>query len=335
VTSAGDHSNTQFATLALWIARRHGAGGEVREALRRVEERFRAAQAEDGSWSYQATVAIKAGAPPLPPAAPGRQPWGPVRSGGWARDGRRSWTGLDDGDLVPGFPGPGAFPQAPWPQPNPKPIKSKGVFCTSNTCAGLLALAVGHGIEPGRSHALGGNILNDHAIAAALRYLNKAIANVPGPKGQQGRLLDGMDDGYTLWSIERVGTLYGLKRIGSREWYPWAAEWLVGSQRPDGSWWDGCGPPIDTCFALLVLRRTNLAPDLTHALQGPQKSPSTPPPPRLKEGLPRDQGAQRGPTDPGTAPRGGLAVTPPPEPGVRRGLPDTGTAPKARDQKTP
>jgi hypothetical protein len=48
-----DNSNTQFACLALWIARRHGL--PVGAALARAEERFRKTQRGDGGWSYQPT----------------------------------------------------------------------------------------------------------------------------------------------------------------------------------------------------------------------------------------------------------------------------------------
>jgi hypothetical protein len=45
-----DNSNTQFATLALWIARRYGV--PVDNALKRVGARFRASQHADGGWAY-------------------------------------------------------------------------------------------------------------------------------------------------------------------------------------------------------------------------------------------------------------------------------------------
>jgi hypothetical protein len=45
-----DNSNTQFATLALWIGRRYGL--PVENALKRVETRFRRTQHADGGWGY-------------------------------------------------------------------------------------------------------------------------------------------------------------------------------------------------------------------------------------------------------------------------------------------
>jgi hypothetical protein len=48
-----DNSNTQFATMALWIARRHGM--PTHEALKQVAARFRASQQATGTWAYQAS----------------------------------------------------------------------------------------------------------------------------------------------------------------------------------------------------------------------------------------------------------------------------------------
>lgn len=45
-----DNSNTQFATLALWIAHRYGLPAQ--DALKRVEARFRTTQHADGGWGY-------------------------------------------------------------------------------------------------------------------------------------------------------------------------------------------------------------------------------------------------------------------------------------------
>lgn len=49
----GDNSNTQFATLALWVARRHGL--PVEQALTRLDKRFRASQNADGGWGYHSS----------------------------------------------------------------------------------------------------------------------------------------------------------------------------------------------------------------------------------------------------------------------------------------
>jgi hypothetical protein len=151
----------------------------------------------------------------------------------------------------------------------------------SNTCAGLLALAVEQGLAdveraPGE----------DGAGAGGLRFLGETVHRAPPPRSGTGHGFSGVDavyDPYFFWSLERTAAIYDLRVIGDREWYPWAAERLVDAQEPDGSWQNGCPARDDTCFALLVLRRTNLTPDLTAALQkrppegahaGPGRGPS-------------------------------------------------------------
>jgi hypothetical protein len=144
----------------------------------------------------------------------------------------------------------------------------------ANTCSGLLALAAGHGInsQTGREARplVGPRGENDRAVARGLERL--AHFPLPGLLREGGRAelvgLEHFYELYTLWSVERVATLYDLKTIGDREWYPGVAYQLVRAQHADGQWHHGRGAPIDTAFALLVLRRSNLLPDLTAAIQG-------------------------------------------------------------------
>jgi hypothetical protein len=53
----GDNSNTQFALLALWVARRHGAPlGRIFDL---AERRFRSTQHLDGGWGYMGLIGVK------------------------------------------------------------------------------------------------------------------------------------------------------------------------------------------------------------------------------------------------------------------------------------
>ena len=76
---------------------------------------------------------------------------------------------------------------------------------------------------------------------------------------------------YFLWSVERVAMLYDLKTIGGKDWYAWGAQILVHNQRAGGEWpsefYHGHSLPLNTCFALLFLRRSNLVQDLTDNLR--------------------------------------------------------------------
>src|SRR5260370_31779251 len=63
--------------------------------------------------------------------------------------------------------------------------------------------------------------------------------------------------------------------IGKTDWYRWAADVLLKSQQNDGGWYGSyASGGVDTCFALLVLARANVAKDLARNLRG-----------RLKDGV--------------------------------------------------
>jgi hypothetical protein len=64
-TAGSDNSNTQFALMGLWIARRHGM--PVDKALERVEVRFRTTVQKFGGWGYGPRV-------PQPGDKPGNLP---------------------------------------------------------------------------------------------------------------------------------------------------------------------------------------------------------------------------------------------------------------------
>jgi hypothetical protein len=213
-----DNSNTQFAILALWIARRQGM--PVDDAFQHVDTHIRRSQNDDGGWSYMSNKG--------------------------------------------------------------KPVTLGMGSTPSMTCAGLLGLAVSRGsaneailrtegkakllTDPGK----------DPAIKAGLVALGASLQSDPS-QPQQLPMLNARTNGrgyYLLWSLERVAVAYGLDMISGKDWYGWGTGILLGNQRNDGSW-QGEFPEggVDTCFALLFLRRANIAPDLTAALQGKAQNP--------------------------------------------------------------
>jgi hypothetical protein len=159
------------------------------------------------------------------------------------------------------------------------------------TCAGLLGLAMGYGSaneavlrtdpdvkEPkkGKPSKAVRDPGKDPAVRAGLQALGTSIGfpaartklPVPViPPGLGDRIY------YFMWSLERVAVAYDLRTIGHKDWYAWGSEILVASQAADGSWQAKYGASVDTCFALLFLRRANLAPDLTASLKGRVKDP--------------------------------------------------------------
>jgi hypothetical protein len=130
----------------------------------------------------------------------------------------------------------------------------------SMTCAGLMSLALELGTSPGyvrSSSSRWTTVVSDSAITGGFRFLGKAFDTIA-----DGGAVDAWGRLYFLWSLERVAAVYGLEKIGSREWYPWTAELLVRIQQDDGSWPHEGPGPVATCFALLILRRSNLTRDL-------------------------------------------------------------------------
>jgi hypothetical protein len=264
MTGYDDNSIGQFATLALWAARKHGL--PVRASLQAVGQRYRAKQNADGSWNYH-----------------DRNPF--------LRD--------------------------------------------TSTCAGLIGLAVAHGIEdeeqpakagaPKVAHAPLTDIAKDPAVEKGLRYLGGVVGKVPAvdpaererrhkhtatmedalrrletaaPQERQqliqqliqldkapllrGIYFDGDNWGdlYFLWSLERMAVIYDLKRVGEKDWYAWGSEIILDAQSSDGSWRERFPGVPDTCFALLFLMRANIVKDLTDKLRQARRAvvPGAPPP---------------------------------------------------------
>ncbi len=150
----------------------------------------------------------------------------------------------------------------------------------SMTCAGLLGLAAAHGataeiaLEKGKTAPNPGK---DRFIKAGLIILGSAIGQPIGKRRPDAPLmnipLSGNESYYFFWSLERVAMALDLKTIGGKDWYGWGADVLLSNQAPDGSWQHDYGPTVDTCFALLFLKRANLASDLTARLKGKLQDP--------------------------------------------------------------
>ncbi len=95
---------------------------------------------------------------------------------------------------------------------------------------------------------------------------------------------------YYMYGLERSGILGRFRFLGERDWYLDGAEALMGQQAPQGAF----GHAVDTCFALLFLKRA------TSRHAAPVITPSDPPPPA--ERAPAATPAVPAPAPP-TAPR--------------------------------
>lgn len=147
------------------------------------------------------------------------------------------------------------------------------------TCAGLMGLAIGFGaknLKEGADRqpklenpeALG----KDPKVMSGLKYVGDFIAAAGGDANELSRNL------YFMWSLERVGMVYGLNTIGRVDWYDWGASILLRTQNRDGSWISNShSATMDnaTSFALLFLSRANLAEDLSDKLKGKVNDPGT------------------------------------------------------------
>jgi hypothetical protein len=202
----------------------------------------------------------------------------------------------------------------------------------SMTCAGLMSLAMRYGVINGQGRDIRpGQPLrvHDFAVQQGLRYLAQSLDKV-AIVGDRISGVEARDPLYFLWSLERMAVIYDLKKIGNREWYPWAAEMLVETQRPDGAW-TGLGEPVSTCFALLILKRSNFAHDLQLAVQEPPSRPVRDlGRPTIVQGRDAILGSTGKPPStvamPGTA--GGVAPSNPLGPSIAR-TPNTGTKAEA------
>ncbi|MGH7169044.1 MAG: HEAT repeat domain-containing protein, partial [Gemmataceae bacterium] len=185
----------------------------------------------------------------------------------------------DGGWTYTPMPPPLNFPDRPMRIP-------PGMGATASmTCAGLLALAIADGatLEYLREHKPNAklpDLSKDKHLNKGLQALGAVIENPKGVKAQRpGQPFGpvnrvGGRTYYFLWSLERVAVALNLDTIGKKDWYGWGAEILVDNQLPNGSWvgdYGICG--ADTCFALLFLKRANLARDLSAQIKGKMKDP--------------------------------------------------------------
>ncbi len=197
VTPTTDNSNTHFAMLGLWAARKHDVPTDRSFSL--LARRYKTSQNADGTWSYA-----------------------------YVRNGE-----------------PG------------------GAHAMTNIA--LLGLAIGHVMEADPSV----RPEKDPRVINAFSALSKQIGepagridNRPLPKDIGGL--------YYMWGMERIAVLYDVRQLDKKDWYTWGAEILLCHQKSDGSWLEGGypgeHPVLNTCFALLFLKRANLTPDLSRKL---------------------------------------------------------------------
>ena len=232
-----DNSNTQFAVLAVWAARKHGV--PVEQALDLILVRFMKYQnLNTGNWSYSGPMvggAPGSGSPSMYCAGLLGMATGIAR-----REDRRLKV------EPPAKPEGGA-------KPPPAP---------SDPFAGT-----GDKPAPKKPPARAADAL-DVVVQRAFAGLGLTFADQLRKGLLQAHGGHGTGDLYFLWSMERVGVIYGVDKIGGFDWYDLGSTVIVRTQGPDGSWTvGGYGAEVNTAFAVLFLCRSNLARDLSGKVQ--------------------------------------------------------------------
>ena len=139
------------------------------------------------------------------------------------------------------------------------------------TAIALYVLASDEGLKNTKGKAV--NLLQSREVANGVRFLEGSFDKLQ-PNHAWERMC------YYLFALEKTALVFDLKTLNNKDWYAWGADWLVNNQNPNGSWHGPRGESanqdnakVDTCFALLFLKRTNPAPDLALNLKGLAKEP--------------------------------------------------------------
>jgi hypothetical protein len=126
----------------------------------------------------------------------------------------------------------------------------------SMTCAGLASLVIA------RHYLARDKPLADPAVVKGLEWLAGQFTVEKNPHKNA-------DHYYYLYGLERAGVLANTEFFGEHEWYPVGARYLLAQQNADGSWTSQKDHEptghhhgyLDTCYAILFLRRATLPSD--------------------------------------------------------------------------
>lgn len=244
-----DNSIGQFATLALWQARKHGA--PVRASLHAVGPRYRSKQNADGSWNYNDRTPV-------------------------VRD-TSTCAGLIGLAVANGV---ADEHDAPVPGMNKGTVQDLSKDPAVQRGLQFLGRVVGKQPSVPQDERA-----RRHQHTAGMEELLRRLENAPTLQEKQqiaqqllafdsapklrGIYFDGDNWGdlYFLWSLERMAVIYDLRLIEGKDWYEWGAEIILANQQADGSWRERFPGVPDTCFALLFLKRANVVKDLTDKLR--------------------------------------------------------------------
>jgi len=225
----GDNSCTQFAVLGLWVASRSNV--DIEYTLRGVAHRFVQNQKEDGGWDYKLDEE-------------GRS------SASMTTAGLFCLSVAQANRIRSGKTGPIGQTAQP---------AATSTSRTSTTTAPAAASTEETESEPKP-------LVEDPPVKSLIEH--PVFAKGLKRTGDFVRSIGPGSAKYFLWSVERVGVLLGLEKIGDTDWFEKGASALLKSQGPDGAWVESHGPLAATSFAVLFLRRANLGSDISRLLEG-------------------------------------------------------------------
>jgi hypothetical protein len=138
------------------------------------------------------------------------------------------------------------------------------------TTAGLCGLLIsGMELNSGREVLAADGTASNCGVYAESEPVKKALDWI----GQNFRLEQPYNAFYNLYGIERAGRLSGQRFLGRHDWYREGCEYLVRTQKDDGSWHErnhrDNWPVISTSFALLFLSKGRTAVLISKLVHGP------------------------------------------------------------------
>ena len=233
-----DFSNTQFAVLALGVALRNGLAVRA-SVFNEVGANLVKRQVHEVSTTVPLKVTYRT------VGEPGKTP-APVAPGRGCAGGWRYWS--DDSQFGP----------------------SKSLSMTAAGISSLLVVCK-------RLRRMNRGIPGDYrkAIRDGLIWLTKYHRNLRSMRGRSRGIYK--DYFYAIYSLEKVGDLGDILRLGSYEWYREEAAYLLRTQKASGSWGSGGDRLVHTALALLFLTRATSVDDTA----APRRGGVAPPPPYI------------------------------------------------------
>lgn len=250
-----DNSNTQFAIVGTWVAQRRGVPASA--AINAIDNRFLRTQSPvDHGWGYN--VGTGGSSTPAMTCA-GLLGLAVGKANDEARKSGKKLVGEGNPDKPRKIKDDDAFFNPPGKDEKPKEEEDE----TDEEME-----------DDEDKQKKKPPTVRDMAIDRALLALGRVIGSkAPGGDVPQGGHWGGTGDLYFVWSLERVAVAYGLQTIGDVDWYDWGVKRLLPAQQADGSWGGSHGPAVETAFAVLFLKKSNLVSDLTRQIDGKVKDP--------------------------------------------------------------